>query len=83
MSNKPQQQPQREDEAIVSSAQLTVQSRKGKDGVEWRATYSYKRGIDQHKAEMKWALRHLFLADFMVFKRQFDAAVLEGAGRPH
>lgn len=74
------EQPKADD--LLSEFSLSVQSRQGKDGVEWRGVYRFKQGDKDITKTMPWSPRVSFNIGWAVFRNQFNDAVGNHSGRP-
>lgn len=67
-------------EPLLTETSLTVQSRQGKDCVEWRAVFRQSLKPD---VTTPWAERSKFNADYAVIRNKLSEAVGMHYGRPH
>lgn len=65
---------------ILSEFSLTVQSRQGADGVEWRAVF---RHTGKDETTTPWQERSRFNASWAVIRNKLNEAVGAHYGRPH
>lgn len=75
-------EPVPESQPLLLEFEQRVEKRASPNGAEWRAIFTYRSGDTVVQRAMEWRLRPRFFAEYMVHKRDFEAALMEGAGRP-